>query len=64
VGSEFEVRLPSTRGQGMKLLERVQQNVPKVMKGLEHPFHEESLRELGLFNLERRRLAGGSPPFI
>lgn len=64
MGSEFEVRLPSTREGGMELSERVQQKVPKVMKVPEHLSYVETPRERGLLRLEKNRLGEGSHQFI
>ncbi|KAK4823869.1 hypothetical protein QYF61_007625 [Mycteria americana] len=40
----------------MDILERVQQRVVKMMKGLQHLSYEEKLTELALFSLEKRSL--------
>jgi len=42
----------------VELLEWVQKRAMRMIRGLDHLSYKERLRELGLFNLEKRRPQG------
>lgn len=54
---EYCAELWASQGKrDMDILDRVQQRAMKMIKGQEHLSDDERLTQLGLFNLEKRRL--------
>lgn len=49
---------PPNSKQTLEQLERIQWRVIKMIRGMENLAHEERLKELGLFGLEKRKLRG------
>ena len=56
----LDLVLEAQHKEDMELLERVQRRAVKMIGGEEH-LYEDSLGELELFSLEKRRLQGGLP---
>jgi len=42
----------------MDILKKLQQGDSKMLKGMEHLFYEERLRQAGLFSLDKRSVRG------